>query len=180
MKFLIKPLRFPSAGEKIKVYHHFNGRIGAFDNFLCRTTTLLPNTLPHLFHSHMEAELIISLSGNLEIFISNSPQNQIHNSFLIGPGSFVYHSPSQIHTLRCIGLEAAQYLFFKWNRKESQSVNERGTIIKSGDTLGSDSIEMSNGFQKMLIDGFTQHTFGSIKAHLSCLEPNSGYQEESK
>jgi hypothetical protein len=176
MNLLIKPLNFPTVEERIKVFHYYEGRIGSFDNFLCRTTTLNPNILPHLLHSHAEAELIISFQGNLEIISKEIPHCQIHTSWIMEPGSFVYHSSNRQHTLRCTGPEAAKYLFFKWVRAGGLNDLDQGKSIHHNNGLDGAYLESSNGSRTMPKYDLATLTNGSMQAHFSCLEPGAGIE----
>ncbi len=114
--FLIKQIDFDIAegqAKDWKIFFLFNGMIGSFEYFSSHISILKPNILPHPINSHEEEELIIPIRGNLEIITSDFPTNQTHNSLILEPGSFVYHSPCHYHSLRCNGSNAAQYLVIK-------------------------------------------------------------------
>lgn len=178
LDFLIKQIKFPLAERQAKdwqVFPLFNGMIGSFKNFSSHISTLEPNILPHSPHSHMEEELIISLRGNVEILTSDVPAGPIHDALPLEPGSFVYHSPFQFHTMRCSSSEAAQYLVFKWQRRCSHAFREQGTFAHDVDVQDCTFQQVSDGFRLLPIDGLAYHTDGSLQTHLSCLEPGAGY-----
>ena len=178
MDFWIKTLNFPSTGNLAKdwqVFPLFNGMIGSFENFSCHISVLKPNMLPHALHSHLGEELIILLRGNMEILTSDVPAGPIRDNLTLEPGSFVYHSPSQFHTMRCSSSEAAQYLVFKWRRRWGHAAAEQGTFTYDVNVEDCDLQQVSDGFRLLPIDGLTDHTDGSVEAHFSCLEPGTGY-----
>ena len=179
MNFLIKRIKFPSAEGQAKDWQRidlFNRKIGSFDNFSSHTSTLKPNTLPHIFHSHLEEELILCMFGNVEILTRDMLESQPHDCQRLEPGSFVYHSPGQFHTLQNVGHEATQYLIFKWERACSQTLRMQGTFTCDRYTPQGEFVEISSGFRLWNIEGLTDHTNGSLRAHFSCLEPGAGYK----
>jgi quercetin dioxygenase-like cupin family protein len=177
LDFLIKPISFPQAQAQItdwQVLPLFNQKIGSFENFSSHISTLKPNALPHSPHSHIEAELIISLAGKIEIITFDQPDGSKRQTLLLEPGSFVYHSSGQIHTLCCIGKEAARYLVFKWRRYRHIG-EEQGSFIYDECDQESAVQQVSKGFRLLPLDGLAKHTNGSLQAHLSVLEPGAGY-----
>ncbi len=135
---------------------------------------------PHKFHSHIEEELIIPLRGNLEILTSNSTANQIRNGYLLQPGSFVYHSPGQFHTLRCCGSGPIQYLIFKWRWRTSHELNKHGTYFWDENGRDKTYRKISDGFRLLSINGLNDHTKGALRAHLSCSRTRSRLQNASR
>lgn len=179
MNFLIKRIKFPSAEGQAKDWQRidlFNRRIGSFDNFSSHTSTLKPNTLPHKFHSHMEEELILCVCGNVEILTRDMLESKPHDCQRLEPGSFVYHSPGQFHTLRSGSTATVQYLIFKWQWACSHALINHGTYSLDGDAWGKPFFEQSSGFRLLSIDGLYDHTSGTLRAHYSCLEPCAGYK----
>jgi len=178
LDFWIKPIDFNLEKSQVndwQVFPLFTGIIGIFDNFSSHFSTLKPNTLPHSPHSHMEEELIISLQGKIEILTSDVPAGPIHDALPLEPGSFVYHSPFQIHTMRCSSPEAAQYLVFRWLWRHGHAAIEQEPFTCEINTKDCTFQQVTDGLRLLHIDGLSYHTDGSLQAHFSCLEPGAGY-----
>jgi hypothetical protein len=122
----------------------------------------------------MEEEIIIPLRGNVEIITSDQPTGSIRDTLPLEPNSFVYHTFGQFHTIRCNNSKAAQYLVFKWRRYE-YAFKERGTFAYNVIDHDCRSLQVSSGFGRLPIAGLTDHTNGSLRAHISLLEPDTGY-----
>lgn len=177
LDFLIKPIKFPLAEGQAKdwqVFPLFNEMFGSFEDFSNHISTLKPDIIPHPPHSHMEEELIIPLRGNVEILTSDEPTGPIRDSLPLEPGSFVYHSSCQFHTIRCSSPEAAQYLVFKWRRYD-HTAREQGTFAYDVNDQGCGFQQVSKGFRRLPIAGLTDLTNGSLRAHFSVLESGAGY-----
>jgi hypothetical protein len=175
--FLIKPIKYPLTEDENndwQVFPLFNGMFGSFKSFSSHISALKPDIIPHSPHAHMEEEIIIPLRGNVEILTSDQPTGSIRNTLPLEPGSFVYHSSGQFHTIRCSSSKAAQYLVFKWRRFD-HAVKELGTFAYDANDQEWEFQPVSPGFRRLPIAGLTDHTNGSLRAHISLLEPNTGY-----
>ncbi len=83
----------------------FRGVMGNVDVYVSR---LGVNQMPHEIHSHAEEEIIILLSGHLDIL---SPSGRVG----LGPGSFFHHPPKDSHTIQSMGPETACFVILKWS-----------------------------------------------------------------
>lgn len=112
----------PETGWSIRpLLKYYRGLMGS----LCVYDSLLGvNQIPHELHSHMDAEIIVLLSGCLDII---GPENRVR---VCGAGSFFHHPPGDWHTLQSVGPEAARFLVFKWSRDvPRQEVVNASTLI---------------------------------------------------
>ena len=176
--FLIKPIIYPLTEDENndwQVFPLFNGMFGSFKSFSSHISALKPDIIPHSPHAHMEEEIIIPLRGNVEILTSDQPTGSIRATLPLEPGSFVYHSSRQSHTIRCSSSKAAQYLVFKWQRYD-HAVKELGTFAYIANDQEWEFQHISPGFRLLSIAGLNDHTYSSLRAHFSYLEPNKGYR----
>ena len=176
--FLIKPIKYPLTEDENndwQVFPLFNGMFGSFKSFSSHISVLKPDIIPHSLHAHMEEEIIIPLRGNVEILTSDEPTCSIHATLPLEPGSFVYHSSRQSHTIRCSSSKAAQYLVFKWQRYEP-AVREPVTFAYNIYDQEGEFQQASKGFKLLPIVGLAHHTNASLRAHFSYLESNKGYR----
>ena len=84
------------------------------DIFNMHYSRLAAGRIPHEIHEHDEEELLIPISGEVEIV---KPEG----ATAIGPGWLVYHSSSSPHTIRATGAEDATYLVLRWSGTEGDS-----------------------------------------------------------
>lgn len=77
----------------------------------CHVSTLKPGVAPHPPHRHKAEELLIALSGELEVVRANQ---QPPTTETILPGQMVYHSSDSVHTIQAASSGPASYLVLKW------------------------------------------------------------------
>lgn len=179
MNFLVKPIKFPplvKGKDDWKLIKLFDRPIASFEQFSCHVSSLTPNFTPHPINSHFEEEIIIPIYGELQIYTSDSQNFQSHYTHILQPGSFVYHSPQQFHTLRCVDHEPAYYLVIKWRRAYSQMLNHQGMVYFNAGRREREYIEVSNGFRISSVEALSNFTRDRLRAHVSELEPGGGYQ----
>jgi len=73
----------------------------------CHATTLNPGEIAHQPHQHQEEELTIIKEGTVEVLVNGEYK-------VVGPGSVVFQSSNQIHTLKNVGTTKAIYHAIKW------------------------------------------------------------------
>lgn len=73
----------------------------------CHATTLNPGEIAHQPHQHPEEELTIVKEGTLEVLVNGEYK-------IVGPGSVIFQSSNQLHTLKNIGTTKAVYHAIKW------------------------------------------------------------------
>ena len=139
----------------------------------CHVSTLSEGATPHEPHSHEEEELLIVLSGQVEIIrVDNTGQRTSEG---LNAGSFVYHSAYQSHTLYSAGPGPAKYLMFKWKKGEPGSVKEQ--ILKSGTfNIWNGKEKNRDGWKRIVNLQSPTFFLDKLNVHLSILEPGAGYQ----
>ena len=73
----------------------------------CHATTLNPGEIAHQPHQHPEEELTIIKEGTVEVLVNGEHK-------IVGPGSVIFQSSNQLHTLKNIGTTKAVYHAIKW------------------------------------------------------------------
>jgi mannose-6-phosphate isomerase-like protein (cupin superfamily) len=107
----------------LKDYPGIMGTISAY------YSVLRPGCIPHEIHSHHEEEIMVLLSGHLDII---SPSTRLR----VGPGSFLHHPPGDRHTIQSVGIESAAFLVFKWKwEKPNQTQPEANFFCFNADKL---------------------------------------------
>lgn len=69
--------------------------------------SLAGGELAHPLHAHDEEEIEVLLTGALEVI---TPERTVR----IGPGSYHYHPPGVLHTIRSVGPEPATFFLLRW------------------------------------------------------------------
>ncbi|MBW4621248.1 MAG: cupin domain-containing protein [Cyanosarcina radialis HA8281-LM2] len=99
-----------------KDYPGIMGKISAY------YSVLRSGSIPHEIHSHHEEEIMVLLSGHLDII---SPANRLR----VGPGSFFHHPPGDWHTIQSVGVESAAFLVFKWTWETTEQTEEKANFF---------------------------------------------------
>jgi len=91
----------------------------------CHVSVLSPGRTPHKPHKHREEELLILLSGEVELLVPGNGPNREQKSHRIKPGAFIYYPAGQRHTLRNSGTGPATYFMFKWFGRAAEGSTEQ-------------------------------------------------------
>lgn len=155
-------------------FYIFNGVTAGMGEFSCHASTLIPGHCPHTPHMHQEEELLLLLSGEVDIILPDATDQGGKVRRRLKAGEFVYYPRNFAHTLQTAGESAANYLMFKWHthRQDKVAGLEFGCFDMS--PSGVDQ-EIVDGFRSHRI--FTGHTayLSKLECHFSALTSKSGY-----
>jgi|GEM_PF-395371 len=176
----IKHLNLPLEENKQtgwKPYHIYNGSICHLDDFGCHISVLSPGNTPHEIHSHPEEELLIMLSGELEIVLQDRMCEHKVIRERINPGTLVFYQASQPHTIVNAGKDPATYLMFKWhsNTKSKKEFHLENPILHYNSDIthiSSDSKEKIS--YKQILESPTRY-LQKLQCHLTTLKPGASY-----
>jgi len=170
---LNEPIRF---GEEQgwKPLDFFRGRSRNMRHLSCHMSALKQGHSPHPPHRHKEEEILLLLSGEVEIPLPDLRGGEKTTRIRLKSGEFVYYPAFFGHTLTTTSTEPARYLMFKWHHAESWTDGklahgryDAGAAIR--ETLAGE------GFQKKkLLEGETE-CLERLQAHTSTLSPGAGY-----
>lgn len=157
-----------------QIFKIFKGRTSCMKRMSCHMSVLREGATPHLPHSHPEEELIIVVSGQVDIIRVGGTASQTESAERIGPGAFVYHAAYQSHTICSVGPGPATYLVFRWKGK--QGTDKADVLQSSTFHIGTRKATIGQkGFkQSRILKGPTQY-LSKLRAHVSILEPGAGY-----
>jgi quercetin dioxygenase-like cupin family protein len=146
------------------------------DDFSCRVSVLGPSKIPHEIHSHPEEELLIMLSGKLEVLLQHPENEPTEKKERIERGDFIYYNAFQPHTIHNVGTEPATYLMFKWCHEETSKNGTQleTTIFHYG--IGADS--PNNIFHSKIFENPTNY-LQNLHCHVTALQPDAGYPPHS-
>lgn len=164
-----------------KPYPLFSGATRCMDSFSSHVSVLSPGVMPHLPHKHMEEELLILLSGEVDLVVPDGLSSKNDTRMRIRLGSFVYYPAFRAHTIHNAGTKPATYLMFKWH-KESASEKETSldsTLIHYSDYIKNIDVGHQNGIiQRGVLDGQTEYLL-KLHCHVTALQPGAGYRPHS-
>lgn len=168
----IDSLHFKKKKEGWRSGSIFKRSTETLETLTSHVSILEEGAIPHDPHIHEEEELLIVLSGEVDIIREDSAGQQ-RTSERLTPGSFVYHAAYQSHTLCSIGPGPAQYLMFKWKGKphsEEQPILQSGTF-----DYWTGKVKKRQGWKRIVIFQSPTLYLGKLNGHLSVLEPGGGY-----
>lgn len=155
----------------------FGGSTFSMQPLRSHFSVLSSGTTPHPPHTHREEELIVVLSGEVDIVTVTDTSEQMATTTRIGPGSIVYHSAEQRHTIRSVGPGAATYLVFKWQGQSGQNNGSRlqSSIFDARDTAMASRSALAEGFTCAPVFDSPTLYLRKLHCHVSTLEPGAGY-----
>ena len=155
----IHPLRLPLEPDEQqgwKPYPVFSGSTADLPSLSCHASVLVHGHSPHPPHRHAEEELLLLLSGEVELVLESERAR-------LRPGELVYYPAGFAHTLQTTSAEPAMYVMFKW----------RGEPGAADRHLSHSRFETAGG-SRMLFEGSTQY-LRKLHSHVTVLEPGGGY-----
>jgi quercetin dioxygenase-like cupin family protein len=156
----IHPLRLPlqpDLEQGWRPYHAFAGATADLPSISCHASVLVPGHSPHPPHMHPEEELLLLLSGEVELDFAEEGRSRLK------PGEFVYYPAHFPHTLQTTGAEPATYVMLKW-RGESATAEQPLPFARFETT----------GEPRLLVDDATSH-LRKLHSHLTVLDAGDGY-----
>jgi len=133
---------------------------------------LKPGGIPHEPHTHVEEELIVILSGSVEIL---TPDHDLKgpSSAPIGPSSIVYYDSNRAHTIHSVGSRPAVYVCLKWTGKRA---SERLHSLQPSLFFPEyEAKKDSNAFETKTIFESPTAFLTKLHCHASLLQPGAGY-----
>ncbi len=158
-----------------RMFPIFQGTLGGGIAMRCHASVLSPGWTPHPPHTHTEEEILIVLTGEVELQIAAGRSESSH--YRVRAGTLAYYPTHQPHTLRNVGKQPAAYVMFKWQGDGRLAARgSSGTRIVSFGHR--DSPPVASGqpgfFPLPLLEGAT-HFLRRLEAHTTVLQPGAGY-----
>jgi MoaA/NifB/PqqE/SkfB family radical SAM enzyme/quercetin dioxygenase-like cupin family protein len=176
--------------------HFFRGRSRSNRQLACHMSELKPGFCPHPPHRHKEEEILMLLSGAVEIPLPDLGNGPTTETIGLEPGELVYYPSFFGHTIKAVGKKPARYLMFKWSGDGSAVAgaptvagmeDASGPRVKTEEGAGALSFgrfhpaqairEMGpeDGFKAQKIFGGPTECLDYLRCHTSTLSPGAGY-----
>lgn len=153
----------------------FNGVTPNQLTLSCHASALAHDHCPHPPHVHDEEELLLVLTGEVEITLPalNEARERCQR---LRAGQFVYYPKGFPHTIRTLSQEPANYLMFKWtsNAVEHRVDPKLAFARFQPDQHDQEHPAVEGYFSKLLFEGSTRH-LARLHCHATRLRPGSGY-----
>jgi mannose-6-phosphate isomerase-like protein (cupin superfamily) len=176
----VYPLRLPLPPEENKhwtLYPLFDGSTTGTRHLSCHVSVLTQNQSPHPPHKHQEEEILLLLSGEVDLLLPDLPTTNGETRKRLRPGEMVYYPAHFAHTLQTVSEEPATYLMLKW-RNGSNSIK---LALQLGCRdfncfYGIENSEVEPGFHpRLLFEGPTGF-MRKLHCHVSTLTSGAGYE----
>ena len=167
------PLRRPLRPDHVagwKPYPQFRGSTADIQDLSCHVSVLTHNSCPHPPHTHPEEELLLVLTGEVEVILPALSEQRRR----LGPGQFVYYPAEFPHTLQTVSEQPAEYLMFKWCAAPSGTATPLGHAAH--EALGEPSHAADDtGFRPQRLFEHPTAWLRKLHCHVSTLAPGAGY-----
>ncbi len=121
---MVTPLAIPLAPDETtgwKPYPIFHGSSKGLQAWDCHASVLTQGTSPHPPHRHEDEEILMLLSGEVDLLLPDLQAPAASSGRHLRPGQFVYYPSNFAHTLQTTSPEPADYLMFRWSSDSKKS-----------------------------------------------------------
>ena len=174
---LVQPFRIPlpPGSDGWKRYPVFGGRLKQAGCLSCHVSTLSAGRCPHAPHRHEAEELLVVLSGKVELTLPDLPVEERPEGTHLERGDFVYYPAHFSHTLTSISPEPANYLMFKWQGTPSPGITSL-EFRKHNAFESVKSHARKSGFHPTRVFQAPTRYLSCLNGHVSTLTPGGGYE----
>lgn len=161
-------------GIKWQPYPIFHGATASADELSCHMSALAPGVSPHPPHEHQEEEILIILSGEVDVILKESCSIENVTRQRLRKNQFVYYPAHFAHTLEAAGKESANYLMLKWNGA-SVPRNNMLSFCYFDAQHSYDETQKRQGFSpRRVFEGPTCY-LEKLQCHTTILDAGAGY-----
>ena len=160
--------------KKWTMFPFFQGSTPNVTDMECHVSILSKDEIPHPPHRHREEELLLVLSGEVDLLL---PEKHGSKRQRLKAGEFVYYPANFPHTLQALNEGHATYLMFKWYSIPSIcKSNSLGYGLYSSLSKQVEDINDST-FQVQILFENPTNNLKKLHCHTSYLAPGGGYDE---
>jgi quercetin dioxygenase-like cupin family protein len=141
----------------------------------CHVSTLSAGATPHPLHGHDEEEVLVMLSGEMDLAIEEDGREVPHR---VGPGQLVYYPAQQRHTIHNRSGGPATYVILKWLAPEVGRAGRLPTGIHACrfDDAPARGDDPSRTFRARVLFAEETGYLAELACHVSRVEPGGGYE----
>jgi quercetin dioxygenase-like cupin family protein len=137
-------------------------------------SALVPGYSPHPPHAHPEEELLLLLSGGLELIVPDEKNSQKTTCVCVQPLQLLFYPAGFAHTIKTISAEPAQYLMLKWQNK----FRDDSPALSFGSfnlcAFMADATNHDGFSPRLVFEGPTTY-LKKLHFHVTTLAPQAGY-----
>lgn len=173
------PFKYPlhlDSGENWKPYPIFQGATATLNSLSCHFSTLVCGSSPHPPHEHIEEEILVVLSGEVDIILkdNHAPAQPCFYRKRLRKNDFVYYPANFAHSLETISEEPASYLMFRWCGLPALENNSLDFCCFNGLPICDKAISKQGVAMHLLFEEPTRY-LEKLHCHATCLSPGAGY-----
>lgn len=130
---------------------------------------------PHEPHVHTDEELIVIVSGKLQIIRSIHSGETVKSDHL-GRGSLVYHDSKRSHTIYSVGPEPAVYICVRWN---GNKIKKKSDFLRSSNFVPNyihEKRTLDSEFKTSLVFESQTEFLDKLHCHISYMKPGADYE----
>jgi hypothetical protein len=138
------------------------------------------NAISHLVHGHPEEEVVIPLSGGLELFKQNDDLKHGRNGLPFLPGNLLYLPAYDPHSFRGKGPGHSIILALKWkgNLRGSEDEVLKTSVFNIPENPSPSQHGPPKVSRALLFGGPTRYAV-NLRAHISRIEAGAGYEAQT-
>lgn len=173
----VHSLQIPLSMDKNKFWQPFQifkGTVKGLSKLSCHASMLVSGHSPHKPHRHQEEELLLLLSGQVDIILPDASDKEGKVRRPLKVGEFVYYPRYFAHTIVTTGDSPANYLMFKWH---SARQNQNTELLFGRFDIQPSVVDknLHNGFRSQRIFMGRTAYLSKLECHFSTLSPKAGY-----
>jgi quercetin dioxygenase-like cupin family protein len=164
-----------------QVRHLFEGSTPSMKQLSVHSVTLNPGARPHTLHDHPEEELMVILSGEIEVTREDKGDRGARTVRGVGPGSISYHPAQDRHTHRNTGRSPSTFLAFKW-LGEKNALGDRAApffVFDPATDVDQYRTDSSKGSTFTALLSSSTRYLSRLHCHLDTFEPGTGYPKHA-
>lgn len=174
----IYPLQIPlelDQNKGWKPYPIFRGATATMQSLTCHVSVLAHGQCPHPPHTHEEEEILLLLTGEVDLVLPTGQVSRGDHRKRLRPGQFVYYPAHFPHTLETVSEKPANYLMFKWcNGRTGTDAPLRFGQFEISDYLNHSG--GNDGFHLRSVFAEPTSYLRNLECHVSTLSPGAGYE----
>jgi quercetin dioxygenase-like cupin family protein len=143
----------------------------------CHTSVLIQNHCPHPPHQHKEEEILLLLTGEVDLILPDWQFSDGARRKRLQPGELVYYPAQFAHTLQTTSDEPANYLMIKWHDTDKSTAADSPFAFNHSNLFSSaDDSAVEAGFHPRLVFEGPTNYLRKLQCHVSTLTPGAGYE----